>query len=74
MGAGRQAKEKGDPHAYAPYRMPRMRPQTTAEATTQMRALLSLFPTDLDAGAEDGGSSQSAKQAEADRGRKKKRK
>jgi hypothetical protein len=31
----------------APYRMPRTRPHTTADATTQMSAVLSLFPTDL---------------------------
>lgn len=31
----------------APYRMPRTRPHTTADATTHKRADLSLFPTDL---------------------------
>jgi len=31
----------------APYKMPRTRPHTTTDATTHMRAVLSLFPTDL---------------------------
>ena len=38
--------------------------KTEVSATTQMRALLSLFPTDLDAGAEHGGSNQPTNKAE----------
>jgi hypothetical protein len=46
-GGEREWEKHGLVRARAPYRMPRTRPHTTADATTQMSAVLSLFPTDL---------------------------